>query len=47
MSWGDRMVRSWLESCRGRGMALGLASSMVNVAVPSVIGAYGIGLDQA
>lgn len=28
-------------------MALGLASSMVNVAVPSVIGAYGIGLDQA
>ncbi len=28
-------------------MALGLASSMVNVAVPSVIGTYGIGLDQA
>jgi MFS family permease len=28
-------------------IAMGLASSMVNVAVPSVIGAFGIGLDQA
>ena len=28
-------------------MSLGLASSMVNVAVPSVMGAYGVGLDQA
>ncbi len=29
------------------GIAMGLASSMVNVAVPSVIGAFGVGLDQA
>ncbi|MBT3532754.1 MAG: DHA2 family efflux MFS transporter permease subunit [Rhodospirillaceae bacterium] len=28
-------------------IAMGLASSMVNVAVPSVIGAFGVGLDQA
>ncbi len=28
-------------------IALGLASSMVNVAVPSVMGAFGVGLDQA
>ena len=29
------------------GIAMGLASSMVNVAVPSVVGAFGVGLDQA
>ena len=29
------------------GIAMGLASSMVNVAVPSVSGAFGVGLDQA
>ncbi|MDA1101473.1 MAG: DHA2 family efflux MFS transporter permease subunit [Proteobacteria bacterium] len=28
-------------------IAMGLASSMVNVAVPSVVGAFGVGLDQA
>lgn len=28
-------------------ITMGLASSMVNVAVPSVMGAYGVGLDQA
>ena len=28
-------------------IAMGLASSMVNVAVPSVIGTFGVGLDQA
>ena len=29
------------------GIAMGFASSMVNVAVPSVMGAFGVGLDQA
>ena len=28
-------------------IAMGFASSMVNVAVPAVMGAYGVGLDQA
>ena len=28
-------------------ITLGVASSMVNVAVPSVMGAFGVGLDQA
>ena len=28
-------------------IAMGLASSIVNVAVPAVMGAYGVGLDQA
>ncbi|MEC9153364.1 MAG: MFS transporter, partial [Pseudomonadota bacterium] len=28
-------------------IAMGFASSMVNVAVPSVMGAFGVGLDQA
>ena len=28
-------------------IAMGLASGMVNVVVPSVIGAFGVGLDQA
>ena len=28
-------------------IAMGLATSMVNVVVPSVLGAFGVGLDQA
>ena len=28
-------------------IAMGFATSMVNVAVPAVMGAYGVGLDQA
>ncbi len=28
-------------------IAMGFATSMVNVAVPSVMGAFGVGLDQA